>query len=173
MQRPEIFFDHRLTELNQILKEIYETTTGARKWIYETVEPFTLKKTSEKELLSISKGSGLNLTSARILMPDATPPDGVNFTVEVLEGEIKKYVIVGVSPETLNKLGLTMPNQHAYLTIYDATQYIYAWTQNWNMHIPPNQTAVIKLANKTTKDVTVQIIHIEGYTRPMGRYLPK
>jgi len=165
-------FNGRITEIVEILKGLYEIQ-ASKYWCWQKLEAWTLKAGSEKELLSVENG-GIYNTLCRIKMPDPTLPNRVHFTIDVenkTTGE--KYTIVGSNPETLHTLNLTAPNPFGYITIYDATNYIYAWHEPWELHLRQGETATVKITNETPRDITVEAITVDGYARPLGRYMPK
>jgi hypothetical protein len=173
MQRskPEVF-NGRITEIVELLKGLYEIQ-ASKYWVWQKLEAWTLKAGSEKELLSVENG-GIYNTLCRITMPDSTLPNRVHFTIDVANKATgEKYTIVGSNPQTLQDLNLTTPNPFAYVTIYDTTNYIYAWHEPWELNFRHGETATVKLTNETPRDITVQIATVDGYARPLGRYTPK
>jgi len=170
--RPEIIFNGRISELLEVLKHLYEATVGSKKWLWEHTEEWTLKANSEIPLLTISHGSGIYQSLCKLKMPDSTQPE-VLFLVEVKDLQDRaKYVAEGNTPAELYDMGLTAPNPHGYVTVYDTTNYLYAWFQPWNLNFTINEKATLKLKNKTGKDITIQKVYAEGYVRPYGRYYP-
>jgi hypothetical protein len=170
-RKPEVF-DGRITEIVELLKGLYELQ-ASKYWCWQKLEAWTLKTGSEKELLSVENG-GIYNTLCRIAMPDATPPNRVHFTIDVANKTTgEKYTIIGSNPQTLHDLNLTTPNPFGYITIYDSTNYIYAWHEPWELNLKQGEIATVKLTNETPRDVTVQIVTVDGYARPLGRYISK
>ena len=165
-------FNGRLTEILEVLKGLYEIEIG-KYWCWQKLEPWTIQKISgEKQLLEV-KGGGIYTTMCRIKLPDATPPNRIHFTIDVKNEKTgDKYTIIGANPKTLDDLALNTPNPFGYTTIYDTTNYTYAWFEPWMLNFRPEETATVKLTNETPVDITVEIISVDGYTRPLGRYMP-
>jgi hypothetical protein len=164
-------FNGRISEIVELLKGLYEIQ-ASRYWCWQKLEAWTLKANSEKELLSVTAG-GIYNTLCRIKMPDSTPPSRVHFTIKVETEKGEKYTIVGANPSSLNDLALNQPNPFGYTTIYDTTNYIYAWHEPWELHFGKGETATVILTNETPRDITVESITVDGYARPLGRYFSK
>jgi hypothetical protein len=169
-KKPEVF-DGRISEIVELLKGLYEIQ-ASKYWVWQKLESWTLKAGSEKELLSVTAG-GIYNTLCRIRMPDSTLPDRIHFTFYIETDKGEKYTIVGSNPKSLNDLALNQPNPFGYTTIYDTTNYIYAWHEPWDLHFKLGETATAKLTNESARDITVESITVDGYARPLGRYLPR
>jgi len=169
---PEI--GQKINEILSTLKAIYESSYGSTYWKWKPPTlPFTLKRASERELVSVERGGGLYTSIAKITMPDNTPPN-VYFSAKLtdLSGNIKG-TIVGESPSELYNLGLTSPNSFGFVTIYDTTAYVYAWVQVWHIHVKSGEAVTISIRNETVKDLQVNSMIIDGYLMPTGRYVAK
>jgi hypothetical protein len=135
------------------LKALYEIQ-ASKYWCWQKLESWTLKAGSEKELLSVEQPAEYTTRICRITMPDSTPPDRVHFTIDVANKTTgEKYTIVGANPQTLKRLKPdNQPNPFGYITIYDTTNYIYAWHEPWELHLRQGETATVKLTNETQQE---------------------
>ena len=162
-------------QINQILRyldELYKFQYQSTKWKWVLPKSsITLKAKSELELVSLENGGELNLSLAKISMPDNTEPD-IKFVAKIYDlasGSVKNN-IVGESPSKLYDLGLTTPNNFAILTVYNASAYEYAWLQLWQIKIQKGEGVTVVLRNDTVKNATVTYAIVEGLMLPEASY---
>jgi len=163
-----------VSELNRIIQyldAIYKYQHQTTKWKWILPKTVTLTGKSELELVSLENGGELTLSLAKISMPDNTEPDlkFIAKTYDLTSGSIKN-VVQGESPSKLYELGLTVPNDYAILTLYDATAYHYAWLQQWRIKTRSGEGITVSIRNDTVKNATLNYAVVEGLMLPEAAY---
>ena len=161
-------FDHRIDELVELLKRVYEIEAGfiPFSWDWYSV---TLKPNQELRLIEITGEGILYAFCLAITMPDSTVPD-VGPIYEIDDAHGRKYRYEEWTIYELHSLGLRVPNNViGFVTDYDTTNYIYRaiWTKKIHWYT----SCYISLKNWTSKTVTCQIIGVETRLRPYARYV--
>jgi len=162
------YLDHRLDEILELLKRIYELEYGfvpiPYDWYGVTVEA--------NETLELAKVKGEGMITSfllKVIMPDDTPPDvGPFYRYDDLRGgvyELEEWTIYDLH---LFRLG---PNYNpvGFVTMYETADRTYAAMYCRKLHWATE--CRIFLRNWTAVDVTVEVMGIEGQIRPYARYI--